>query len=56
MERHGICINGHSFKAIGEGEEPTNTHETRVIRQCPVCEIPTEFKWPLGRSLNLIEE
>jgi hypothetical protein len=56
MERHCICINGHSFTAIGEGEEPTNTQETYVIRQCPVCEIPTELKWPLGRSLNLMEE
>jgi hypothetical protein len=32
MERHHTCINGHSLRAIGEGEEPTNTQEAYVIR------------------------
>ncbi len=32
MERHHTCINGHSLRAIDEGEEPTNTQEIYVIR------------------------
>src|ERR1700722_6374789 len=54
MERHHTCINGHSLRAIGEGEEPTNTQETYVIRPCRVCERPTEFKWPLRRKAKLV--
>ena len=56
MERGCTCINGHSFKAVGEGDEPIGMKETYVIRSCPAWDLPTEIKWPLGRSLNVALE
>ncbi len=56
MERYCKCINGHSFKAVGEGDEPHDMKEAYVVRPCPVCEVPTEFEWPLGRGLNVVPE
>ena len=54
MERHCTCINGHSFTGVGMGDEPDQAKETYVIRPCPVCEVPTEIKWPLNRALEAI--
>ena len=54
MERNCTCINGHSFRAVGKGDEPDQANETYAIRPCPVCEVPTEIKWPLIRALEAI--
>jgi hypothetical protein len=54
MERFLMCINGHSIKAMGEGEEPVDMKETYVTRPCPVCDIPIDIKWPLGRALKVV--
>ena len=54
MERNCTCINGHSVKAMGEGDEPHDMKETYVIRPCPICEVPIEILWPLGRGLNVV--
>jgi hypothetical protein len=54
MERNCTCINGHLFTAVGTGDEPDQAMETYVIRTCPVCEMPTDIKWPLNRSLEVI--
>jgi hypothetical protein len=54
MERDCTCINGHSLKAVGEGDEPQDMKETYVTRPCPICDVPTDIKWPLGRGLNVV--
>jgi len=56
MQRSYSCINGHSFKAVGEGDEPIGMKETYVVKPCPVCDVPTELEWPLGRSLDVLPE
>lgn len=54
MERDCTCINGHSLNAVAEGDEPQDMKETYVTRPCPICDVPTDIKWPLGRGLNVV--
>ena len=56
IERNCRCINGHSFGAVGHGDEPDQAKETYVIRPCPVCGVPTEIEWPLTRTLEVIPQ
>lgn len=56
MERSCKCINGHSVKAVGDGEEQPGMQERYAVKQCPVCDVPIEIEWPLGRSLTVIAE
>ena len=56
MERWCKSINGHSLRAVGDGEEQPGMRERYIVRPCPVCEVPIEIEWPLGRSLTLIHD
>jgi hypothetical protein len=54
VERYFTCTNGHSFKVMGEGDEPREGVEDYVTAPCPNCDVPIQFRWPVGRGYNVV--